>query len=106
MKKLLTALCLAAAFSAPAQTLFTYGKEKVSADDFLRAFQKNNQGAVTEKTLKEYLDLYIASRLKIKEAKAKGYDTLPQLVAALRAEREDLLLAIDEEGGDVSRLGP
>jgi beta-N-acetylhexosaminidase len=32
-------------------------------------------------------------------------ESLPQLVAALRAEREDLLLAIDEEGGDVSRLG-
>ena len=31
-------------------------------------------------------------------------DSLPELVAALRAEREDLLLAIDEEGGDVTRL--
>jgi peptidyl-prolyl cis-trans isomerase SurA len=91
MKKLLTALCLAATFSAPAQTLFTYGKEKVSADDFLRAFQKNNQGSVTEKTLKEYLDLYIASRLKIKEAKARGYDTLPQLIADLANLRQQIL---------------
>jgi peptidyl-prolyl cis-trans isomerase SurA len=91
MKKLLTALCLAAAFSAPAQTLFTYGKEKVSADDFLRAFQKNNQGPVTEKALKEYLDLYIASRLKIKEAKSKGYDTLPQLIADLTNLRQQIM---------------
>src|SRR5438067_2060585 len=50
MKKLLTALCLAASFVSPAQTLFTYGKEKVSADDFMRPFQKNNQGPVTAKT--------------------------------------------------------
>jgi len=91
MKKLLTALCLAAAFSAPAQTLFTYGKDKVSADEFLRAFQKNNQGPVTEEGLKEYLDLYIASRLKIKEAKAKGYDTLPQLIADLSNLRQQIL---------------
>ena len=35
-----------------------------------------------------------------------GYncESLPELVAALRAEREDLLLAIDEEGGDVTRI--
>ncbi|HET7450106.1 MAG TPA: glycoside hydrolase family 3 N-terminal domain-containing protein [Gaiellaceae bacterium] len=32
-------------------------------------------------------------------------ESLPELVAALRAERHDLLLAIDEEGGDVTRLG-
>src|SRR5690348_6591913 len=91
MKKLLTALCLADTFSAPAQTLFTYGKDKVSADEFLRAFQKNNQGPVTEKTLKEYLDLYIASRLKIKEAKRRGYDTLPQLIADLANLRQQIL---------------
>ncbi|HET7897011.1 MAG TPA: peptidylprolyl isomerase, partial [Flavisolibacter sp.] len=91
MKKLLTVLCLTAAFSAPAQTLFTYGKNTVSANEFLRAYQKNNQGAVTEKSLKDYLDLYIASRLKIKEAKAKGYDTLPQLLADLANLRQQIL---------------
>jgi beta-N-acetylhexosaminidase len=31
-------------------------------------------------------------------------ESLPELVAALRAEREDVLLGIDEEGGDVTRL--
>jgi beta-N-acetylhexosaminidase len=31
-------------------------------------------------------------------------DDLPSLTAALRAEREDVLLSIDEEGGDVTRL--
>ena len=41
--------------------------------------------------LKEYLDLYVASRLKIKEAKAKGYDTLPQLVADLSNLRQQIL---------------
>jgi len=31
-------------------------------------------------------------------------DDLPGLAASLRAEREDVLLALDEEGGDVTRL--
>lgn len=91
MKKLLTAICLAAACSASAQTLFTYGKESVPADEFLRAFLKANQAPVTEKSLKEYLDLYIASRLKIKEAKARHYDTLPQLVADMANLRQQIL---------------
>lgn len=102
MKKLLTALCVAATLSAPAQTLFTYGKDTVSAPAFLLAFQKNNQGAVTERGLQEYLDLYIASRLKIKEAQALGYDTLPQLLADLASLRQQILPAYlhDKEGTD------
>ena len=35
---------------------------------------------------------------------AYNVDDLPALAAALRAEREDVLLALDEEGGDVTRL--
>jgi beta-N-acetylhexosaminidase len=35
---------------------------------------------------------------------AYNVESLPDLVAALRAEREDVLLGIDEEGGDVTRL--
>jgi beta-N-acetylhexosaminidase len=35
---------------------------------------------------------------------AYNCDDLPALTAALRAEREDVLLGIDEEGGDVTRL--
>jgi beta-N-acetylhexosaminidase len=35
---------------------------------------------------------------------AYNVERLPELTAALRAERDDVLLAIDEEGGDVTRL--
>jgi beta-N-acetylhexosaminidase len=35
---------------------------------------------------------------------AYNTDDLPALAAALRAERDDVLLALDEEGGDVTRL--
>ncbi|RYZ26646.1 MAG: hypothetical protein EOO10_14990 [Chitinophagaceae bacterium] len=91
MKKLLTVLCVFALGSASAQTLFTYGKDAVSADEFIKAYQKNNNGVKSEKALKEYLDLYIASRLKIKEAKELGFDTLAQLQTDLHNLRQQIL---------------
>ena len=80
-----------ATFTASSQTLFTYGKYSVDAQDFLRAYNKNNTQPAANKTkaMREYLDLYINSRLKIHEAYARGYDTLPQIkseVENLRAQ--------------------
>ncbi len=91
MKKLLTVLFVLTVCTASAQTLFTYGKQAVSADEFLRAFQKNNNGATDEKAVREYLDLYIASRLKIAEAKEEKLDTLPQLKSDLAGLRQQIL---------------
>lgn len=91
MKKLLTVLGVLAVCAASAQTLFTYGKQSVSADEFLRAFQKNNTGAKDEKAVRDYLDLYIASRLKIAEAKEEKLDTLSQLKADLANLRQQIL---------------
>lgn len=104
MKNLLTALLLLIVFSSSAQTLFTYGNQSVSADEFLRAFKKNNQNTSDEKALKEYLDLYIASRLKIKEAKEKGYDTLSQLVTDLANLRQQILPAYLNDKESLNKL--
>jgi len=64
-----------------AQTLLTYDKYAVDAKDFLRAYDKNNTPGVTDKakSIREYLDLYIKSKLKIQEAYERRYDTLPQI---------------------------
>ena len=91
MKKLIAFGLLWASFSASAQTLFHYGKDSVSVNEFLKAYQKNNTGARSEKAFMDYLDLYIASRLKIAEARAKGYDTLPQIVSDLQSLRDQIL---------------
>lgn len=77
--------------SASSQTLFTYGKYPVDAKDFLRAYNKNNTQPVVNKSksIRDYLDLYVKSRLKIREAYERGYDTLPGIkmeVANLRAQ--------------------
>ncbi|MBL7729831.1 MAG: peptidyl-prolyl cis-trans isomerase [Chitinophagaceae bacterium] len=85
MKKnfLVLAFSFAFAATASAQTLFTYGSYAVDAKEFLRAYSKNNTQPVTDKakSISEYLDLYIKSRLKIREAYDRRYDTLPQLLA-------------------------
>ncbi|MFN2440196.1 MAG: peptidylprolyl isomerase, partial [Chitinophagaceae bacterium] len=88
---------------ATSQTLFTYGNDKVSVQDFLKAYEKNNPDAArikNAKELREYLDLYIASRLKIKEAKARGYDTLQRLVDDLQNLRAQIMPSYlnDEQG--------
>lgn len=91
-KTWLTALAfVCTATTASSQTLFTYGSNSADAKEFIRAFSKNNQEPASKKSaaMKEYLDLYINSRLKIQEAYARGYDTLPQIkneVDNLRAQ--------------------
>ncbi len=95
-----TFLSVGISFVGSTQTLFTYGPDSVSVTDFLKAYNKNNTSAEKNKDdLQTYLDLYIASRLKIKEAKVRGYDTLPQLVSDLQGLREQIIPSylVDEE---------
>jgi len=62
------------------QTVFTYGENQVGKDEFLRAYNKNKTPvADKEKSLREYLDLYIKFKLKVKAAKELRLDTLQQL---------------------------
>lgn len=80
-KRSLTLLLILAATHAPAQTLFTYGKYSVDKKEFLRAYEKNNTAQATNKAqaVKDYLQLYINSRLKIREAYVNGFDTLASI---------------------------
>ena len=74
-------LFISAAYS---QKLFTYGKYSVDAKEFLRAFEKNNSIAPAvnrSKAIKDYLDLYIKSKLKVREAYSRRYDTIPSLIS-------------------------
>src|SRR5215831_18052138 len=75
------ALAIFITASVSAQTLFTYGKYSATSKEFLRAFNKNNTatGANKTKAMRDYLNLYINSRLKIREAYNRQYDTLPNI---------------------------
>lgn len=84
MKKRIYALAIACftLLSASSQTLFTYGKYKADVNEFLNAYKKNNPVTITNKTkaINEYLDLYIKSKLKIRDAYDRRFDTLPQII--------------------------
>lgn len=93
-KKWLTAIIVSCIMiDASSQTLFTYGKYKADAKEFLRAFNKNNQqpNATKSKAIKEYLDLYINSRLKIREAYDRGYDTLSNIATEIENLRNQVI---------------
>ncbi|MFW6327766.1 MAG: peptidylprolyl isomerase, partial [Bacteroidota bacterium] len=52
-------------------------KEKVSKDEFLRVYRKNNAGDNDrQKSIQNYLDLFVRFKLKVLEAQRLGYDTL------------------------------
>ena len=70
MKKFLFLIAMTG-FSAGvfSQTLFTYGNTAVDKDEFIRAYNKNKTPVNdTEKALREYLDLYVKFKLKVKAA--------------------------------------
>src|SRR5258707_686755 len=62
-----------------AQTLFTCDGRGVSKEDFLKAYNKNNTGEkTTERSYREYLELYIRYKLKVRvpyELEALAYST-------------------------------
>ncbi|TAG99698.1 MAG: hypothetical protein EAZ17_07255 [Sphingobacteriales bacterium] len=79
--------------AAQTQTLFTYGNQQVSADEFIRAFKKNVEpGTVTEISVRNYLDLYTRFKLKVQDAYNMKLDTLVyklEDIAAFRKQIED-----------------
>ena len=61
------------------QELMTIGKEKVTVEEFLRIYQKNNQSAnsYSEKEINDYVELFTLFKMKLQEAKRMRLDTLP-----------------------------
>jgi peptidyl-prolyl cis-trans isomerase SurA len=65
------------AINTNAQTLFSYGDKAVSKEDFLKAYSKNNNDPKpTQKSYRDYLELYIRYKLKVKAAFDFKLDTL------------------------------
>ncbi len=69
-----------------AQTLFTYGTQAVSKDEFLKAYLKNNAAEeATAENYRNYLDLYTRFKLKVKAARDLRLDTLSAQQSELQA---------------------
>src|SRR5688572_503700 len=104
MRKFLLGALIFLSLQASSQTLFTYGNDSVSVKEFLQAYNKNNTTAKNTQALQQYLDLYIASRLKIKEALERRYDTLPQLIADINNLRTQILPMYEKDTETLNKL--
>jgi len=88
-----------------AQTLFTYGNNAVSKDEFLRAYRKNNStGKPTEKSYKDYLELYERYKLKVRAAYDLRLDTMPNQLAELQNFRNQIVDQYMNDETSVSRM--
>lgn len=69
--------------------IFTVGDESVTLDEFLFSFQKNNQlSKTTPEELRDYLDLYVNFKLKVKEGKLLQIDTSKTFQRELASYRQ------------------
>src|SRR4051812_24626612 len=79
--------------SADNRTLFTAGGDKIAVSEFQYVYNKNNvnnQADYSEKSLRDYLNLYENFRLKVKEAEAMHLDTITSLKVELEGYRKQL----------------
>jgi peptidyl-prolyl cis-trans isomerase SurA len=92
MKKLLLLISFLFFLSSVyCQAIFTYGKNTVSKDEFLRAYNKNKtDDGNKEQAMRDYLDLYIKFKLKVQAAKDMHLDTLPSLKSDLQNFRSQV----------------
>ena len=76
-------------------SILTVGTESVSAADFQHVFLKNNRDSlITTASLDEYMELFTKFKLKVAEAEALGYDTIPKLVKELNGYKTQLALHV------------
>ncbi len=95
MRKLVLTCLVSSTFltSGIAQTLFTFGNNAVSKEEFLRVYQKNSMNKkadFSEKALREYMELYSLFKMKVKEAQLQQLDTLPSIEHELNNYRKQL----------------
>lgn len=86
------------------QVLMTVGDYPVSVGEFRYIYEKNNGASAdySEKSLKEYLELYTRFKLKVQKAKAMHLDTIADLKTELAGYRKQLASSylIDKEVTD------
>ncbi len=95
MKKqllLVIALILGGNLSAQKnETVLEIDGKKVTQAEFLQVYLKNNKDPKYDKqSLDEYMELFRKFKLKVAEAEALGYDTIPKLKKELEGYRKQL----------------
>lgn len=97
MKKFLlflTTLCATFSINAQNPVLMTINGKDVTRAEFEYAYNKNNnvEGAVEQKSIDEYVDMFINYKLKVAEAESQKIDTLKSFNDEFRTYRDMQLL--------------
>lgn len=75
-----------------AQSVFTYGNNSTSVQEFLRAYNKNKTATTNkEKSFREYLELYTNFKLKVQAAQELRLDTLSQIKYDVKNFRDQII---------------
>lgn len=93
MKRIFTFISLAIATLgnwAQNPVLMTVNGKDVTRAEFEYAYNKNNnvEGAVEQKTIDEYVDMFINYKLKVAEAESLRIDTLPSFIEEFHTYRD------------------
>lgn len=89
----ITLLLMPMAFSQKAALVMKIDGKGVTKSEFLNIYLKNNPSPKYDKaSLDEYMLLFEKFKLKVAEAEALGYDTIPKLVKELEGYRKQLAL--------------
>jgi peptidyl-prolyl cis-trans isomerase SurA len=93
-KRLILALGILFSLNSIAQTdntVMEIDGKKVTKSEFLQIYLKNNNNPKYDKqSLDEYMELFKKFKLKVAEAEALGYDTIPKLKKELAGYRKQL----------------
>tara|TARA_B100001113_G_scaffold62707_1_gene47820 strand:- start:393 stop:2306 length:1914 start_codon:yes stop_codon:yes gene_type:complete len=91
MKNLLLLLLTLNLNSFSQEVLLNIEDEKITLDEFSHIFNKNNDNEKIDKEyLDEYIELFINFKLKVKEAKNLGFDTVSTFIDELNGYRKQL----------------
>jgi peptidyl-prolyl cis-trans isomerase SurA len=91
--------------AANAQVLFTYGGKAVTKNEFLKAYNKNNTDSKpTDKSYRDYLELYIRFKLKVQAALDKKLDTLPNQQAEFNSFRNQIIDSYVRDEASINEL--
>ncbi|MDD4150780.1 MAG: peptidylprolyl isomerase, partial [Bacteroidales bacterium] len=88
----LLALCFLTPAFAQERILLEIDDEKVTAEEFLHIYKKNNTDAdaMSYKAMNEYMDLFVNFKLKVHEAQTLGLDTTNSFKQELSGYRSQL----------------
>ena len=92
MKKYLLLLFITLNLNSFSQeVLLEIENDKITLDEFSHIFNKNNENEKIDKEyLDEYIELFINFKLKVKEAKNLGFDTVATFIDELNGYRKQL----------------